>query len=59
MEGWRGGGEEGRVRGRSLVWGGGRGGDLFIFTKVQTIGVGHAIERSCNSLYRAPCRLGR
>ena len=25
-------------------------------TKVQTLGVGHAIERLCNSLYRAPCR---
>ena len=24
-------------------------------TKVQTLGEGHAIERLCNSLYRAPC----
>ena len=25
-------------------------------TKVRTLGAGHAIERSCSSLYRAPCR---
>ena len=29
--------------------------DIMKSTRVQTLGAGHALERLCNSLYRAPC----